>query len=490
MRTSQSHPLLIASVEPFPGFGSIGITFCPGKFQPDAMSGSWARDLASDLDAVRDWGATAIVTLVTQRELQRLSVPMLGAEVVARHIDWHHLPIKDCGTPDPSFEAEWETVGEELRNRLRNGFNVLLHCKGGLGRAGTVAARLLVELGWDANKAVSSIREVRPNAIETLDQFNHVLSARHVPECQPDTSLDAMRDRAVGILLGLAVGDAVGTTLEFQPRNAYPRLTDMVGGGPFALTPGEWTDDTSMALALGDSLLISNGLDEADLMRRFAAWRDQGEYSVNGQCFDIGNTVSSALRSWKQSGNPIAGPTAPHTAGNGSLMRLGPIAVRFFRDREAMRDAAARQSRTTHGASDAVDACVAFAEMLANAINGWTRTEVLQSPDWLQYTGTINAIVAGSWRGLPRSKVRASGYVAHSLEASLWSVGRSGTFEQAVLAAANLGEDADTTAAITGQLAGALHGAAGIPRRWLARLAWSQRIREMANALFSQGLGL
>lgn len=490
MRTSHTHPLMIAEVEPFPGCGKIGITLCPGKVQRDGITGAWSRDLGVDLDVIRDWGAAAVISLVAPHELERLKVPTLGAEVLARHMDWHHLPIRDQGTPDDAFEIAWATVGEDLRHRLRNGFNVLVHCMGGLGRAGTIAARLLVELGWDANEAVRAVRKVRPNAIETRPQLDHVLRARNVPEMHPDTGLDAMRDRAVGIMLGLAVGDAVGTTLEFSHRDSYPRLTDMIGGGPFRLKPGEWTDDTSMALALGDSLLISNGLDEADLMRRFVAWRDDGEYSANGRCFDIGNTVSAALRRWQQTGNPVAGSVSPKTAGNGSLMRLGPIAVRFFRNRDAMRDAAARQSRTTHGARDAVDACVAYTELLADAINGWTRSAIMQPRDRLPYTDTINAIVGGSWRGLPRNKVRASGYVAHSLEASLWSVGSSGTFEQAVLAAANLGEDADTTAAIAGQLAGALHGAAGIPQRWLDRLAWENRIRAMANALFDQGLGL
>jgi ADP-ribosyl-[dinitrogen reductase] hydrolase len=144
-----------------------------------------------------------------------------------------------------------------------------------------------------------------------------------------------------------------------------------------------------------------------------------------------------------------------------------------------LRDVAARQSRTTHAAPEAVDACVAYAEVLADAIEGRGRSEVLK-PRPGPYTGAIGPIMAGSWRGKPRKQIHASGYVAHSLEAALWSVGRSASFEEAVLLAANLGEDADTTAAIAGQLAGALYGARGIPSRWLDKLAWGSRIREMA----------
>lgn len=185
---------------------------------------------------------------------------------------------------------------------------------------------------------------------------------------------------------------------------------------------------------------------------------------------------------FKASGDPIAGSTDPNTAGNGSLMRLAPVAIRFHRDRAKLRDAATRQSRTTHAAPEAVDACVVYAEMLADAIEGRLVSEVLlgHKADW---AGAIGKIAAGSWRGKPRQQIRASGYVAHSLEASLWSVARSGTFAEAVLLAANLGEDADTTAAITGQLAGALHGASSILGPWIERLAWKGRIDGMADAL-------
>jgi len=176
----------------------------------------------------------------------------------------------------------------------------------------------------------------------------------------------------------------------------------------------------------------------------------------------------------------------PRTAGNGSLMRLAPIAIRFRRDRAMLRDTAARQSKTTHGAAEAVDACVVWAEMLADAIEGAPRSVVLRSRHG-DYAGAIASIAGGSWRGKARDAIRASGYVAHSMEASLWSVGRTGDYRAAVLAAANLGEDADTTAAITGQLAGALYGASGIPDDFLRPLAWRERIAATTAALFDAG---
>ncbi len=486
MRTSHSHPLLIAAVRPFAGSGRIGITFCPGKTQPDAATGAWDRQLDVDLDAIAAWGAVAVVSLTEAQELQVLGVAELGAEVRARHMDWLHLPIADVSVPDASFERLWAHAGEGLRSRLRAGFDIVVHCKGGLGRAGLVAARLMVEHGLPAAEAVAAVRQVRPGAIETQAQLAFVLGGQPVAEAIPATTETAIRDRARGTLLGLAVGDAVGTTLEFKPRGSYLPLQDMIGGGPFRLQPGQWTDDTAMALALADSLDLNETLDAADLMQRFVEWHDHGRYSCTGRCFDIGITTRQALARWTATGNPMAGATDPQTAGNGSLMRLAPVALRHFRNRAALRDVAARQSRTTHAAPEAVDACVAFAEVLADAIEGAAQSEVLRARSG--FAGAIDTIMAGSWRGKPRAEVSSSGYVAHALEAALWSVGASGAFRETVLRAANLGDDADTTAAIAGQLSGALHGASGIPEEWRTRLAWADRITASADALVTKAL--
>jgi ADP-ribosyl-[dinitrogen reductase] hydrolase len=303
-----------------------------------------------------------------------------------------------------------------------------------------------------------------------------------VPEPEPDTAFPAIRERATGAMVGLAVGDAVGTTLEFAARDTRRRLSDMVGGGPFGLLPGQWTDDTAMALALGESLVAHPGLDPVDLMTRFVSWWREGSYSCTGDCFDIGVTTSEALSRFLRTRDPMAGSADPHKAGNGSLMRLAPVAIRHHRNRPLMRDVAARQSRTTHAAPEAVEACVAYADLLADAIEGRRRSDVLRARD-SAFAGAIANILRGSWRGKPRQQVRASGYVAHSFEAALWSVGRGGDFRSAILTAANLAEDADTTAAIAGQLAGALDGAGAIPSDWRQRLAWGERIAALADGL-------
>ena len=314
-RTSLTHPLQIAEIRPAASMGLIGLTLCPGKQQSWGLTGSWARDLDLDLDAVAAWNAAAVVSLVESHELERLQVSGLGEAVRDRHMEWVHLPIRDRDVPDGAFEAAWQDTGERLRDRLRAGFSVLVHCMGGLGRAGTIASRLLVEIGWDPEQAIRAVRKVRPGALETDGQEHFVYGSVAVPEHQPDTSSSGIRERAIGSLLGLAVGDALGTTLEFSSRDSRPRLTALEGGGPFNLEPGQWTDHTSMALALADSLLACDGLNEHDLMTRFVRWMNEGAYSSNGRCFDIGNTVRVALMRFKASGDPIAGPTDPKERG-------------------------------------------------------------------------------------------------------------------------------------------------------------------------------
>lgn len=291
-RTSHTHPLQIATIA-IPGrAGRIGLTFCPGKKDLHALTGAWARDLARDLGAIKAWGASTVVCLLEEPELVQLEVQDLPGAVKGAGLGWLHLPIKDGSVPDTAFEIRWKKAGTGLRNMLTDGQHVLVHCKGGLGRAGLIAARLLVEFGVPADEAIEQVRRARPGAIETAAQEVYVRALRPVASLARPVTSD-IEDRALGCFVGLAVGDALGTTLEFKARDTYAPLTDMIGGGPFKLAPGQWTDDTSMALCLAESLLACGKLDPADLMARFRRWRDEGHNSVTGECFDIGVTINT-----------------------------------------------------------------------------------------------------------------------------------------------------------------------------------------------------
>jgi len=177
-------------------------------------------------------------------------------------------------------------------------------------------------------------------------------------------------DRYRGALMGLATGDALGTTLEFKPPGSFEPITGIVGGGPFGLEPGQWTDDSSMALCLAESLIEKEGFDPGDQMQRYVRWWREGYLSSNGNCFDIGRTVRVALRRFEVYQDPFAGETAPHFGGNGSLMRLVPMPLAFASDPEEAIRLAGEMSRTTHGAPEPIDACRYYTGLILGALAG------------------------------------------------------------------------------------------------------------------------
>ncbi|MEB3230085.1 MAG: ADP-ribosylglycohydrolase family protein [Leptolyngbyaceae bacterium] len=289
-----------------------------------------------------------------------------------------------------------------------------------------------------------------------------------------------------GCLLGLATGDAVGTTVEFRPRGSFPPVTDMVGGGPFGLNPGQWTDDTSMALCLATSLLSQNSFDAVDQMNRYCDWYDHGYLSSTGECFDIGNATSRSLRQYRQFGNPFSGSSHSRSAGNGCLMRLAPVPMFFYPDRDRTIHFSGESSRTTHGAVECIDASRLFGDILHRALSGASKDEILwQSDPDIVDSPSIKAIATGIYREKPIDEIESTGYVVHSLEAALWCFWTTDSYKNAVLKATNLGDDADTTAAICGQVAGAFYGQPGIPSHWLEQLTMVEEITTLADQLYA-----
>ncbi len=301
-----------------------------------------------------------------------------------------------------------------------------------------------------------------------------------------------MIDRYRGSLMGLAAGDALGTTLEFKPPGSFEPISDMLGGGPFDLEPGQWTDDTSMALCLAESLVVCQSFDPADQMRRYLRWCREGYLSSTGSCFDIGGTVSAAMRRFEvDKSNPFAGRTESRYGGNGSLMRMTPVPLAFAGVPEQAIHLAGEMSRTTHGAPEPIDACRYYAGLILGALSGISK-ETLLGTRYSPLSGAwpvsvlsakIDAIAAGSFKTRQPPEIRGTGYVVQALEAALWAFWNSDDFAAGALAAVNLGDDADTTGAIYGQLAGAYYGLDGIPRQWRNRVALSDRILELADGL-------
>ncbi len=260
----------------------------------------------------------------------------------------------------------------------------------------------------------------------------------------------------------------------------------MVGGGPFGLLPGQWTDDTSMALCLATSLL-DNGFDLHDQMQRYVRWHDEGYLSSNGRCFDIGMATSSALERFRRTGNPVAGSRDPGSAGNGSIMRLAPVPIHYLDTPEQAIAMSAAQSTTTHQAPECLEACRLLGEVLVRALQGKPKDEVLAASQQTGLTSSaLLSIAQGDYRTKAEDQIKGSGYVVKSLEAALWCFWQTDSFEACVLRAANLGDDADTTAAVAGQLAGAFYGESGIPAQWLGKLAMAREIGQWAEQLVLQ----
>lgn len=391
----------------------------------------------------------------------------------APHIERLRFPIRDMSTPSaPQMLA----ILDAMSAAVATGKGVYVHCWGGAGRTGMVIGCWYVRLGATGAEALARLNVCRTGIArespETDEQRMFVL-AWHEPAAPVADTMRTLRDRYRGSMIGMAVGDAIGTTIEFSQAGTKS-VHDMVGGGPFGLPVGAWTDDTSMALCLAESLILQQEFDAADQMRRYTWWHERGYFSSMDHCFDIGVTTRQALYRFAKDGNPFAGSTDEYTAGNGSLMRLAPIPLLYGYDDALCVMYARESSRTTHGAPQAVDACAAYALLIAGALRGHTHATLsgetyapLMQHAWHH---TIAEVVNGSYRRHQPPHIAGKGYVVKSLEAAMWAFYHHATFADAVLAGINLGEDADTTGAIVGQLAGAVYGESGIPVRWRQRL--------------------
>ena len=292
-----------------------------------------------------------------------------------------------------------------------------------------------------------------------------------------------MQDKFEGALVGLAVGDAVGTTLEFKPRGTFIPITDMEGGGPFRLRVGEWTDDTSMALCLANSLIQHKGFNPEDQMNRYCNWWRVGYMSSTGDCFDIGGTVMSALDNYIEHADPFSGSIDEDTAGNGSLMRLAPIPIFYASNKELAVKYAGESSRTTHGAAECIDSCRLFTSLIIESYNAASKEAIFEQCVYQPYAPNVIEIANRSFMSKSYQELTGSGYVIESLESALWCFMNSDNFEEAILLSANIGNDADTTAAICGQIAGAYYGFSGIPEKWSSAIVMACEIKQWASEL-------
>lgn len=299
-----------------------------------------------------------------------------------------------------------------------------------------------------------------------------------------------IQERYRGTMMGLAIGDALGVPAEFKPRGSFSKITEIIGGGPFNLNPGEWTDDTTMALILAQSLVDNNGFNPTDQMNKYWQWVESGYMSSNGRMFDIGNTTSEALCEFRKEGGsyPYAGSTDPKKAGNGSLMRLAPIPLFFENDKDAIKFAA-NMSATTHGTKTCIASCVFLTHLIHKALEGWPKENLLtieEPNNWFSHLepDIHRNIAYGDYKTKTEDQIKSTGYVIDTLEAALWCFHTTDTFEDGCIKAVNLGDDSDTTGAVYGQLAGTYYGIDYIPNRWIDKIVKTNLIIDLADKLY------
>ena len=308
--------------------------------------------------------------------------------------------------------------------------------------------------------------------------------------CKKDDGL--LKDRFRGCLLGLAVGDALGVPVEFRPPGTFKPVKDFRGGGSHGLKAGEWSDDTSLALCLAESLIEKQGFDPIDQLSRYTKWYREGYLSINGRCFDIGITTMKALHKFEKTGKPYCGSKSEYSKSNGSIMRLAPVPLFYFSDPKEAIEKSGESSKTTHMNQLVVDACRYMGGLICGAVNGTNKKKLLSkrySPIngyWEDnlLSNEIDEVASGSFKHKNPPEISGSGYVVNCLEAALWAFYNTENFEDGCLLAVNLGDDADTTGAVYGQIAGSYYGETGIPIKWRDKLGKFDLINSYIEKLY------
>lgn len=519
-RTSITDPLQIGAAAA-PGGGRIGMTICPGKKQADAVSGSWNRDLDIDLDAIRAWGAEALVSLIEPKEYQSLGVEALPERAKARMAHFS-LPIPDYGLPGPEWETQWEQAGPLLRSILRRGGSVCVHCKGGLGRSGTIAARLLVELGVSPVEAVRRVRAARKGAIETREQERYVYSFKRLAD---------RAERFRGCLLGGAVGDALGAPVEFTDRPAI--LARFGPGGIRDYVPaygkiGAITDDTQMTLFTAEGMIRAHvrgclrGLStyEGVTQHAYLRWLATQGYSLDETKFGMdgwlighrelfsrrapGNTCISSLASCAKDTRQLNARN--DSKGCGAVMRMAPVglyaaAVHFSELKSDSRvfEIGNSLAAITHGHPSGQYPAGALAVIIRRLVEGEDLPTALDAAEHVvtkvpRHEETLAAIrqarrlAAGTESADSCIRRLGEGWTAEeALAIAVFCSLRASSFEEGVCMAVNITGDSDSTGAVTGNILGAMLGAGSIPDRWREPLELREVIEAMAEDLFGIG---
>ena len=505
-KTSQSHPLRIDPVTIRDCSGVIGLTFCPGKKHSGLYSGAWNRDLGADLHEIKAFGATALVTLMESHELDDVKVPAhkLREQAGQFGLEWHYLPVMDINVPDDQFEDLWVYSGSRLRKILARGGRIVVHCRGGLGRTGTIAGKLLVEFGDQPEDVISEIRKARPGSIETTAQ------EQYVRNCQPirfsRLGESKTEEQALACLLGGAIGDAFGYEVEFT---SLTRIREKYGPSGIrmpVLCDGKLvvSDDTQMTMFTMEGLLqaargdldsrssylssIRNAYLDWLLTQTLAkpttgtttfGWLAQQQVMYERRA--PGNTCLSALIS---GGHGTIDTPVNNSKGCGGVMRIAPVALFCLADEPtAVFQLAAEAAALTHGHPSGYLSAGMLAAIIRLLLDGKDLKDAISESSGIlrAHKGneeTLRVVNRAIHLAASRSADHAAtveelgaGWVGEeALAIGLYAALSAESFVDAIAIASNHSGDSDSTASIAGQIWGAMNGLDGIPHEWVTSL--------------------
>lgn len=493
------HPGTIAELRA--GSGVIGLAGFPGGLGGGAAVADGARTEGPALEAIARWGASSVVTLIEADapELSRAAGLAVGLGQLT--IDWHHLPIDDMQVPDAAFERDWTYHGHVLRQRLQRGDRILLHCRAGLGRAGMIAARLLVELGTAPDDAIAAVRAVRPGAIETTAQAAHVQSCREV-------TVGPHADRVLGCLIGGAIGDAFGYPVEFLSLAQIRRAYGAAGIAAPDLDPDGRcvvSDDTQMTLFTVEGLvdgLVSGGDPVEHFRQAYLAWYGTqhsyqtveaaadrvASYAELHVCRAPGKTCLSAL---ENGGRGRIELPVNSSKGCGGVMRTAPIGLVRTLSPEQCLDLGARAAAITHGHPSGYWTGGAIAAMVRYLCEGVDTERAVRQTIGLLKGCAHSAETVKALEGALDPRVRTIGALGggwvgeEALAMGVYAVLRGKQLKDVLMIAVNHDGDSDSTGSIAGQLWGARAGVADIPVGWVSVLDVRAPLNHVAGRLLA-----
>jgi ADP-ribosylglycohydrolase len=426
-------------------------------------------------------------------------------------IAYHRLPIRDHDVP--AHTQVMVDILALIESALSAGRSLYVHCHAGVGRTGTVMGCFLIERGLSPDAALEELNRawqqsaraaLWPRVPETEAQIQYVrswtarVSSRVAPSAGHSTptedarGLQTLRQRFLGALVGLAVGDALAAPTQQWDPGTFEPVAALTGGGVYDLPAGGWTDDTAMALVLGESLLACRGFDARDQIDRYLRWRQEGYLTATDRCVGLRAGVAKALAAAQWRRQVFPGSHAPRQLDPEPLSRVAPAVLFAFPALDTAVRLAGDAARITCQAPVVVDACRAFAAMIHVALQGGPKDEVLSPTLSGQLEGApirprMRSLLRRRYRSKQPGQMRSGSTTLQVLEAALWAFDRTSTFAEGALLAVNLGGNSDVVGAVYGQLAGAYYSIAGIPEAWRCELSRLGLIESLADELFRVG---